>query len=219
MDLRYDGAEDPNGGYMNCFPIMLRLAGRACVVVGAGRVAAEKAAGLLRYGAEVVVVAPKAVRWIRENARAGKLVWRRRMFSSRDLRGAFLVVAATDSAASNHAVFHACQTQGVLCNAVDDPEHCDFFYPAVVRRGPLQIAISTNGNSPALAARLRKELERQFGPEWGAFVKNIGKLRQQLLSASMPLKKRREQIMGLAGQKALRSFQRQLARATRRHSR
>lgn len=193
---------------MNCFPIMLRLEGRACVVVGAGRIAAAKAAGLLRHGAEVVVVAPNAVRWIREKARAGKLVWRRRTFSSRDLRGAFLVVAATDSVASNHAAFCACQARGVLCNVVDDPEHCDFFYPAVVRRGPLQIAVSTNGNSPALAARLRKELERQFGPEWGAFVEHIGKLRQQLLSANMPLKKKREQIMGLAGQKAFLCFQR-----------
>jgi len=198
---------------------MLRLEGRACVVVGAGRIAATKAAGLLRHGAEVVVVAPNAVRWIREKARAGELVWRRRPFSARDLRGAFLVVAATDSAASNRAVFHACQARGALCNVVDDPEHCDFFYPAVVRRGPLQIAISTNGNSPALAARLRKELERQFGLEWGAFVEHVGKLRQLLLSANMPLKKKREQIMGLAGQKAFLSFRRKLARATRPRSR
>jgi precorrin-2 dehydrogenase/sirohydrochlorin ferrochelatase len=198
---------------------MLRLEGRACVVVGAGRIAAAKAAGLLRYGAEVVVVAPNAVRWIREKARAGKLVWRRRAFLARDGRGAFLVVAATNSAASNHAVFRSCQARGVLCNVVDDPEHCDFFYPAVVRRGPLQIAISTGGNSPVLAARLRKQLERQFGPEWGAFVEHIGNLRQQLLSASMPLKKRREQIMELAGQKAFLRFRRQLARATRPGSR
>jgi len=195
---------------------MLRLEGRTCVVVGAGRVAAAKAAGLLHHGAEVVVVAPKAVNWIREKARAGKLVWRRRVFSSRDVRGAFLVVAATNSAASNGAVFRACQDQRVLCNVVDDPEHCDFFYPAVVRRGPLQIAISTEGNSPALAARLRKELERQFGPEWGPFVEHIGKLRQQFLSAGMPLKKQRAQLAELAGQKAFPSFRRQLARANRR---
>ncbi len=201
---------------MNCFPIMLRLEGRASVVVGAGRVAAAKAAGLLRHGAEVVVVAPNAVRWIREKARAGKLVWRRRAFSARDLRRAFLVVAATDSVASNHAVFRACQARGVLCNVVDDPEHCDFFYPAVVRRGPLQIAISTSGNSPALAARLRKELERQFGPEWGPFVEHIGKLRQQFLSAGMPLESKRDQLAELAGKKAFQSFRRQLARAGRR---
>lgn len=195
---------------MTCFPIMLRLEGRTCVVVGAGRIAAVKAAGLLRYGAQVVVVAPKAVRWIREKARSCKVVWRRRAFSARDVRGAFLVVAATDSAAFNGAVFHACRSRGVLCNVVDDPEHCDFFYPAVVCRGPLQLAISTDGNSPALAARLRQELERQFGPEWASFVEHIGELRRQFLTASMPLKKQREQLLELAGQKAFLSFRRKL---------
>ena len=201
---------------MTCFPIMLRLEGRTCVVVGAGRVAAAKATGLLNHGAQVVIVAPKAVNWIREKARSGKLTWRRRAFSFRDVRGAFLVVAATNSAASNGAVFRACRARGVLCNVVDDPEHCDFFYPAVVRRGPLQIAISTDGRSPALAARLRRELEKQFGPEWGPFVEHIGKLRQQFLSAGMPLENKREQLAELAGQKAFLSFRRQLVRATRR---
>ena len=112
---------------MTSFPILLRLQGRTCVVVGAGRVAAAKAAGLLNHGAHVVVVAPKAVRWIREKAQSGKLAWRRRTFSARDVRGAFLVVAATNSAASNGAVFRACHARGVFCNVVDDPEHCDFF--------------------------------------------------------------------------------------------
>ena len=195
---------------MNCFPITLRLEGRTCVVVGAGRIAAAKAAGLLRHGAQVVVVAPKAVRWIREKARSCKVVWRRRTFSARDVRGAFLVVAATNSAASNGAVFNACRSRGVLCNVVDDPEHCDFFYPAVVRRGPLQLAISTGGNSPALAARLRQELERQFGPEWASFVEHLGELRRQFLTASMPLRKKREQLLELAGQKSFLSFRRQL---------
>jgi siroheme synthase-like protein len=98
---------------------------------------------------------------------------------------------------------------------VDDPERCDFFYPAVVRRGPLQIAISTEGHSPALAARLRRELKKQFGAEWASFVQHIGRLRQQFLTASMPLKKKREQLVELAGQKAFLSFRRQV-RANRR---
>jgi precorrin-2 dehydrogenase/sirohydrochlorin ferrochelatase len=198
------------------FPIMVRLEGRKCLVVGAGRVAASKAAGLLNQGAEVVVVAPKAVAWIRQKARSGKLVWRRRPFSSGDVRGAFLVVAATNSAATNGAVFRACQARGVLCNVVDDPERCDFFYPAVVHRGPLQIAISTAGSSPALASRLRRELERQFGPEWKPFVEHIGKLRQQLLRTDMPLHKKREQAAEFASQKAFQKFRRQGARADRR---
>jgi len=201
---------------MTSFPILLRLQGRTCLVVGAGRIAAAKAAGLLSHGARVVVVAPKAVRWIRERAQSGKLAWRRRAFSARDVRGAFLVVAATNSAASNCAVFRACRARGVFCNVVDDPEHCDFFYPAVVRRGPLQVAISTEGNSPALAARLRQELERQFGPEWGPFVEHIGKLRQRFLSAGMPLDKKRDRLAKIAGHKAFLSFRRQWMRATRR---
>jgi precorrin-2 dehydrogenase/sirohydrochlorin ferrochelatase len=200
---------------MTCFPIMLRLEGRICVVVGAGRVAAAKATGLLNHGAQVVIVAPKAVNWIREKARSGKLAWRHRAFLARDVRSAFLVVAATNSAASNDAVFRACRARGVLCNVVDDPERCDFFYPAVVRRGPLQIAISTEGHSPALAARLRRELKKQFGAEWASFVQHIGRLRQQFLTASMPLKKKREQLVELAGQKAFLSFRRQV-RANRR---
>jgi len=200
---------------MTCFPIMLRLEGRTCVVVGAGRIAAAKAAGLLHHGAHVVVVAPKAVGWVRGHARSGKLAWHCRAFSARDVRGAFLVVAATNSAAVNGAVFRACRSRGVLCNVVDDPEHCDFFYPSVVRRGPLQIAISTDGNSPALAARLRQEMERQFGPEWKSFVEHIGKLRQQFRTAGMPLKKQREQLVELSGQKAFLRFRRQV-RANRR---
>jgi precorrin-2 dehydrogenase/sirohydrochlorin ferrochelatase len=198
------------------FPIMVRLAGRKCLVVGAGRVAAAKAAGLLSHDAEVVVIAPKAIAWIREKARLGKLEWRRRPFSSRDVRSAFLAIAATNSGATNHAVFRACQARGVLCNVVDDPEHCDFFYPAVVRRGPLQIAISTAGESPAVASRLRRELERQFGPEWKPFVEHIGKLRQQLLCAEMPLEKKRERLAEIASRKAFQNFRRQRTRAGRR---
>ncbi len=197
------------------FPIMVRLQGRKCLVVGAGRVAAAKAAGLLGRGAQVVVVAPRAVEWIRARERAGKLAWHPRAFSARDLRGAFLVVAATDVPATNHAVFRACQSRGVLCNVVDDPEHCDFFYPAVVRRGPLQIAISTNGRSPALAARLRRELEKQFGPEWGAFVEHVGTLRRQIQHGEMPLAEKRNRLAELAEHKTFLNFRRRWVRARR----
>lgn len=176
---------------MTLFPMMIKLAGRKCVVIGAGKVAAAKVEGLLSCGARVVVIGPKAVRRIRDRANAGKLVWRRRRFSPHDLRGAFLAIAATDSPSTNESVFRFCQAREVLCNSVDDPEHCDFFYPAVVRRGPLQIAISTSGHSPALAARLRKELGRQFGPEWGAFVERLGKKRQEILRLPQSTQRKR----------------------------
>jgi precorrin-2 dehydrogenase/sirohydrochlorin ferrochelatase len=176
---------------MTLFPMMIKLAGRKCVVIGAGKVAAAKVEGLLSCGARVVVIGPKAVRRIRDRANAGKLVWRRRRFSPHDLRGAFLAIAATDSPSTNESVFRFCQAREVLCNSVDDPEHCDFFYPAVVRRGPVQIAISTSGRSPALAARLRRELGRQFGPEWSAFVERVGRKRQEILRLPQSTQRKR----------------------------
>jgi siroheme synthase-like protein len=188
------------------FPMLVNLVGRKCVVVGAGTVAAAKIENLLLCGADVVVVSRRAVRAIQGLARAGRLVWRRRAFSRRDVQGKFLAVAATDSSKVNEAVFRACAVRGVLCNSVDDPEHCDFIYPAVARRGPLQIAISTGGRSPALAARLRRELERQFGPEWSAWVEDLGKQRNELLKKKMPEKSRQGRLQQMATPEAFRDF-------------
>jgi len=171
------------------FPAMIKLSRRRCVVVGAGKVAAAKIKGLLSCGAQVTVISPEAGSSIRSQARQGKLVWRKKSFSPRDIAGAFLVIAATDSTAVNAAVFRSCQARRVLCNSVDDPAHCDFFYPAVVRRGPLQIAISTSGRSPALAARLRRELARQFGPEWSGLVESVGERRREILKTTSGVQK------------------------------
>ena len=185
---------------------MLRLEGRKCVVIGAGKIAAEKIAGLLFHGAKVVVVSPRAVSRIEKQASEGVITWRKRKFSSADVNRAFLVIAATDSDTVNEAVFRACRARGVLCNAVDQPERCDFFYPAVVRRGALQIAISTNGRSPALAARLRRELEKQFGPEWGEWVEHVGNLRRNLLAEKLPPQARRERLLKMGTKDAFRKF-------------
>lgn len=190
----------------NFFPMLVRLSGRKCLVVGAGKIAADKVAGLLIHAARVEVVSPRAVRRIDELERKGKIVWHHRKFSPRDLNGAFLVIAATNSSRINQAVFRACQARDILCNAVDDPLHCDFFYPAVVRRGPLQIAISTNGQSPALAARLRRELEGQFGPEWSDWVEHVGKLRREILDKRMPAKARRKRLLAMASPDEFQEF-------------
>jgi precorrin-2 dehydrogenase/sirohydrochlorin ferrochelatase len=186
--------------------MMVKIAGRRCLLVGAGRIAADKARVLLSHKARVVVVSPQATGWIRRQASAGALVWRRRKFSPRDVEGAFLVVAATNSDKINRAAFRACVARGILCNAVDDPEYCDFFYPAVVRRGRLQIAISTDGQSPALAARLRRDLERQFGPEWAAWVEHVGELRREILRRKMSPEQRRKRLMQIASQRAFNEF-------------
>ena len=106
------------------------------------------------------------------------LEWAQRRFSAEDLDGVFLAVAATGDPKVNEEVFRQAEARGVLCNAVDDPEHCHFQYPAVVRRGQLQIAISTGGRSPALAQRLRAELETQFGPEYGPWLEWLGAVRR-----------------------------------------
>lgn len=188
------------------FPMLLNLRGRRCVVVGAGKVAASKVDGLLLHGAQVTVISPRAVESIRMRARSGDLTLHRRSFSPADINGAFLVIAATSSRATNASVFRACNAQGILCNAVDDPEHCDFFYPAVVHRGPLQIAISTGGCSPALAARLRRELEQQFPAEWGAWVEHIGQLRRQLLDTKTSADSLRKRLQKIAAPEAFRAF-------------
>ncbi len=191
---------------MSLFPIFLKLKAKTCVVVGAGKIAAAKAAGLLSSGARVVVIAPRAVDWIESQARAGKVIWRRRRFVAADVQHAFLVVAATSSNTTNEAVFRACRERGVLCNVVDDPERCDFFYPAIVRRGPLQIAISTGGHSPAMARRLRMELERQFGPEYGAWVEKIGQMRRKLLRRDLTPAERRRVLAEISSRESFERF-------------
>lgn len=195
--------------------MLVSLEGRKCVVVGAGKVAADKIRGLLGLGGEVKVVSPRAVSRVRMLAEKKTLVWRRRVFHEKDVEGAFLVVAATDSCATNQKVFEACQARKILCNSVDDPSHCDFFYPAVVRRGPLQIAISTSGCSPALAARLRRDMERQFGPEWGAWVEHLGEVRRQLLAEKMSPEAKKRRLLQTATPRALRAFLRDQRSAAR----
>lgn len=198
------------------FPMMLKIEGKDCLVVGGGKVAAEKIAGLLAHGPKLRVVSPSAVSAIQKLARRGILRWKKRRFSPNDVKGALLAIAATNSPAVNSSVFQACVKRSVLCNAVDDPENCDFFYPAVVRRGPLQIAISTGGNSPALAARLRGELEKQFGPEWSDWVRQLGKVRDDLMQQEISTRARRAKLLALATDKSFRAFLRTSARKSRR---
>ena len=188
------------------FPLFVKLRGRRCVVVGAGTIAAGKIAGLLAHEAQVIVVSPRAAPPVQKVAREGFIKWLRRKFSPRDVKGAFLVVSATNSPVVNQAVFDACKREGVLCNAVDDPERCDFFYPAVVKRGPLQIAISTSGRSPALAARLRRDLEEQFGKQWGAWVEQVGDKRREVMIAKLPPKSRRARLLKMASPTAFQKF-------------
>lgn len=180
------------------FPIFLKLESRRCLVVGAGTVAAGKISGLLAEHASVRVVAPEAVEQIREWASAGAIEFEHRGFESRDLDGVFLVIVATSSPEVNTRVFREAHAKNILCNAVDDPANCDFYYGAVVNRGDLQIAISTNGHSPALAQRIRQELEQQFGPAYEAWVAELGKQRKELFAANLDPEVRKRILHELA---------------------
>ena len=185
---------------MSLFPIFVKLEGRAVLLVGAGRVGEAKVGGLLSAGAAVTVVAPEATPAIRSLAAEGKINWQQREFQPADLDGAALVVAAVPKGIAR-AIYEAARHRGVLCNSVDDPDNCDFYYPAVVDRGDLQIAVSTSGHSPALAQRIRIELERQFGPEYVGWIRQLGETRRELFATGMDAEARTEALHRLAREK------------------
>lgn len=197
---------------MPLFPVFLKIAGRRCLVVGAGPVAEEKIEGLLAAGAEVRVVAPKATSRIRAWARAKKLRWNARKFRPSDFRDVFLAVAATSSPALHADIYKQARRHSVLCNVVDDPEHCDFYYGSVVRRGSLQIAISTGGHSPALAQRLRKQLEQEFGAEYEQWLEEIGATRNRLFAKSLSSVRRRTLLHRVASELSFEEFLRRQKR-------
>lgn len=170
--------------------------------MGGAGVAEGKIRSLLDAGASVQVVAPRAVWQIEKWAFDGAVGWSARGFDPADLDLVSLVIAATSSREVNTRVFKEAQLRKVLCNSVDDPDNCDFYYPAVVKRGDLQIAISTNGRSPALAQRLRQELEEQFGPEYEGWVRELGIARDQLAAETLDAGARRELLHSLASRLA-----------------
>ena len=165
---------------MSVFPIFLKLAARPCVVVGAGNIAESKIESLLKAEAQVTVIAPEALPQVQGWAEAGEIVWHRRAYREGDLQGAFLAVAGTATAEVNRAVYAEANAAGVLCNAVDDPPFCDFYFPSIVKRGELQIAISTAGESPALAQRLRKEIGAALPLDTGEWLMELGRLRREV---------------------------------------
>lgn len=183
------------------FPVYLKLAKQRCLVVGAGKTMEEKIPTLLACGAIVTVVAPAATPKIQRLSEAQKLALLARRFESQDLDDVFLCIVATSSKATNQAIFAQAQQRGVLCNVVRDGAYCNFYYPAVVKRGPLQIAISTAGHSGALAKRLREELEQEFGPEWENWLRWLGEARSSLYDDPLSPRQRRTMLHKLASRK------------------
>lgn len=187
----------------NLFPMFLKLAGKQCLVVGAGKIGEPKIGGLLETGARIRVVSLNASPAVREWARAGKIELEVRGFSAEDLDGAFLAIVATNSRTLNERVYREAQSRGVLCNVVDVPDLCDFFYPAIVRRGDLQIAVSTAGQSPSLAQKIRQQLEKQFGPGYASWVAELGETRQFILSSDLDKERKLDLLHSLASREAV----------------
>ncbi|HUT63454.1 MAG TPA: bifunctional precorrin-2 dehydrogenase/sirohydrochlorin ferrochelatase [Anaerolineae bacterium] len=164
------------------FPVFLNINKKKCVVVGGGKVALRKVTDLLEAGAETTVVADYPSPEIEQLSRQGEIKLVRRKFKKEDIKDAFLVFAATDDSLANAEISSTARQYGIPVNAVDSPVHCDFFSGAVVKRGPMLIAISTSGYSPALAAGIRQEIEQLYPESFGEFIKTAGELRQHILS-------------------------------------
>ncbi|HTU50567.1 MAG TPA: siroheme synthase CysG [Acidobacteriaceae bacterium] len=187
---------------MSLFPIFLKLERRPCLIVGAGNVALEKITSLLRAGAQLSVVAPVACDAVRELAQNGAIALELRRFQEADLDGQAFVITATDSRDVNRQVFLAAQQRGILCNSVDDPPNCDFYFASIVERGKLQIAISTAGESPALAQRLRREIDAQLPVDTADWLDQLGNLRREIL-ASHPAGAERKALLHTLAERPL----------------
>src|ERR1700716_3497253 len=182
--------------YMAC----LKLTGRRCVVVGGGDVGLEKVEGLLACDAEVTLIAPHAHPALHRYAREGSIAWEQRPYAGRqDLEGAFLVIAATDSTEVNIAVFDDAEARAMLVNVVDVPPLCNFILPAIVRNGPLAIAISTAGASPALAKRMKREIEGQFGEPYARLAVLLNEVRGWAKGTLPTYQDRKEFFEGIVG--------------------
>jgi len=183
---------------MKYYPICLDLHERPCVIVGGGQVAERKTLSLLDAGAVVTIVSPSLTPPLQNLSASGKIKHLKKTFHENDLAGACLVIAATNSPEVNAAIGKLCRKNQVLVNVVAPPEESSFIVPSVVERGELLIAISTSGVSPALSRRIRQELERQFGPEYGLFLQKMAAVRNRLMSEVADEETRREVLQKLA---------------------
>jgi siroheme synthase-like protein len=173
------------------YPAFLDLRGRRAVVIGGGTIATGKVEGLLEAGAAVTVIAPALSLDLQRLAAAGRIEHVARAYAPGDLAGAWLAIAAADDRAANALAWQEANERGILLNAVDDVPHCTFIAPSILRQGDLTIAISTGGQAPALAVRLRERLAPEVGPEYARFLELAGALREPLAAAEPDFERRR----------------------------
>ncbi|MDH3359314.1 MAG: bifunctional precorrin-2 dehydrogenase/sirohydrochlorin ferrochelatase [Desulfobulbaceae bacterium] len=170
---------------MNYYPICLDITSRNCIVIGGGKVAARKAQGLLDHQAKVTMISPELGEESATLHAKKQLTWINRPYQEGDLTGAFLVIAATDDPEVQERVHAEAEKNNILLNVADVPKWCNFILPATVRRGDLNVAISTGGKSPALAKRMRKGMENQFGAEYEVLLETLGALRPLVLDLKL----------------------------------
>ncbi|HUQ62963.1 MAG TPA: bifunctional precorrin-2 dehydrogenase/sirohydrochlorin ferrochelatase [Acidimicrobiales bacterium] len=170
-------APGSSGQERKAYPVNLVLDGRRCLIVGGGDVARRKADGLLACGGRVHVVAPRIGEAIRSDP---QLTWDERPYQSSDLEECWLVIAATDRSDVNRSVFLDGEAAGIWVNGADDPQHCSFTLPSVVRRGDLMLTVSTGGRSPAVATWIRQRLEDEIGPEYEVLLDLVSTRRQAI---------------------------------------
>ena len=194
---------------MKYFPIFFNLQEKSCVVVGGGLVAERKIQNLRKAGAMVKVVSPRLTVGLNRLKEENKIRHISRPYRSGDLKSAYLAVAATNERRTNEKVFREASTLRIPINTVDDPVHCTFIVPAVITRGDILIAISTGGQSPALAKALRKKLQQEIGPEYPVLLKMIGAIRKKITPFGWGQKKNQiiyrrllqEDVIGMVRQK------------------
>lgn len=199
---------------MLLYPINLKIDGRLCTIIGGGRVAYRKVRSLLECGAQVKVVSP--VLSDEFKAVSGEVEHINRAYQEGDLKGSFLVIAATDDEETNKAVEKEARERNLPLNIVDRPEQCDFYVPSSIRRGELMLTVSTSGRLPALSKRLRKQLEERFPLEWEEALELLGAARARVIKQITDEKKKRECLAELASLdlvSALRKGGRQAAEA------
>jgi precorrin-2 dehydrogenase/sirohydrochlorin ferrochelatase len=180
--------------YMAC----LKLKGRRCVVIGGGEIGLEKVEGLLACEGAVTLIAPQAIAPLEEHAREGAIAWERREYAgAADLQGAFMAIAATDDTEVNIAVYEDAERRAMLVNVVDVPPLCNFILPAIVRTGPLAIAISTAGASPALAKRMKREIQEVFGEDYARLAVMLNDVRGWAKSTLATYQERKQFFEGI----------------------
>ncbi|MFF2887160.1 bifunctional precorrin-2 dehydrogenase/sirohydrochlorin ferrochelatase [Paenibacillus sp. NPDC057967] len=188
------------GGF---YPVALRLSGKLCMIIGGGKVAERKLKGLLESGADrIELISPVVTEAIEAWAAAGRLIWRSRPYAACDIEGAWLLIAATDGRALNASLAMEADRLGILSNIADDYESGSFITPAVTRRGPLVITVTTSGASPALAKALNKELDERYGERYGEAAARLGELRKLMLTRA-GIREERDELLRLASREAL----------------